>query len=174
MSPRILVCGIGNIFLGDDSFGVQVARRLAAEKLPDQVQLHDFGIRGIDLTYALLEDYEQAILIDAVPKGSAPGTLYVIEPNVGSAAPAEASPTLFDMHNLDPTRVMTLVQSLGGRLRGSTLVDCEPDSLEPRDIDNPLSEAVAAAVEPAVALVQRLIRQRLAISQPDASGRFCA
>src|SRR5436309_933525 len=78
-SPRILVAGIGNIFLGDDAFGVEVAQRLARRPLPDAVRIVDFGTRGLDLAYALLDGYEAVILVDASPRGGPPGTLYVLE-----------------------------------------------------------------------------------------------
>ncbi len=80
--PRILVAGIGNIFLGDDAFGVEVARRLSGRELPRGVRVTDFGIRGYDLAYALLDGYETTILIDACPRGEPAGTLYVIEPDL--------------------------------------------------------------------------------------------
>ena len=74
MNPRILIAGIGNIFLGDDAFGVEVAQRLTRLAWPDHVHVKDFGIRGFDLCYALMDDYDAFILIDAVPRGGEPGT----------------------------------------------------------------------------------------------------
>ena len=88
---RILIAGIGNIFLGDDAFGVEVARRLVRRRLPDGVRVVDFGIRGLDLTYALLDGYEAVILVDAAPRGGPPGTLYVLEPPAGRSRRAEAT-----------------------------------------------------------------------------------
>src|ERR1700736_5676334 len=79
--PRILIACVGNIFLGDDAFGVEVARRLAYHPLPPGVRVIDFGIRGLDLTYALLDGCEGPILVDAAPRGEAPGTLSVIQPD---------------------------------------------------------------------------------------------
>src|SRR4029077_20136764 len=78
---RILIACVGNIFLGDDGFGVEVARRLAGRPLPEGVVLKDFGIRGFDLTYALLDGYDLTILVDACPRGAAPGTLHLIDPD---------------------------------------------------------------------------------------------
>ena len=43
MTPTILIAGIGNIFLGDDAFGVEVARSLARRTLPGEIQVKDFG-----------------------------------------------------------------------------------------------------------------------------------
>src|SRR5439155_13673490 len=88
--PRVLVAGVGNIFLGDDAFGVEVAQRLARRALPPEVRVVDFGIRGLDLTYALLDGYEAVILVDAAPRGGRPGTLYVLEPARGEPPEAEA------------------------------------------------------------------------------------
>ncbi len=91
MKERILIAGIGNIFLGDDAFGVEVVRRLSrsARKLPDEVRIVDFGIRGFDLAYALMEGYEVAILVDATPRGGVPGTLYTIEPDLQRSWPQQ-------------------------------------------------------------------------------------
>ncbi len=168
MNQKLLLGGIGNIFLGDDAFGVEVVRRLAAFDFPATVRLVDFGIRGIDLTYALLEDYEHAILIDAAPRGGSPGALYVIEPTVDKLDDPGAPPPSLEMHNLDPLRVMRLVKYLGGPLRGLTVVGCEP-AHDSDEMESGLSPQVAAAIEPAVALVQRLVAERLASARPASS-----
>src|SRR5947209_17090655 len=120
--PRILVACVGNIFLGDDAFGVEVARRLARRQ-PPEVRVVDFGIRGFDLTYALLEDYEAVVLVDAVPRGGPPGTLYVLEPD--TAEPADA-PATVETHDMDPMKVLRLVRAMGGRVRRLVVVGCEP------------------------------------------------
>src|ERR1043165_3246641 len=99
MRKRILVGGIGNIFFGDDAFGVEVVRRLAEGGLPPDVCLRDFGIRGIDLTYALMEGYDHAFLIDAAPRGGVPGTLYVIEPALEEIAQSQPTGPMLDMHS---------------------------------------------------------------------------
>ena len=78
-SPRILVAGVGNVFFGDDGFGVEVARRLLERRWPETVTIRDFGIRGLDFAYALLGGYDAAILVDTVRRGRDPGTLYVLE-----------------------------------------------------------------------------------------------
>ncbi|MGO8795288.1 MAG: hydrogenase maturation protease [Candidatus Sulfotelmatobacter sp.] len=90
--PRILIAGIGNIFLGDDAFGVEVVRRIADLNLPECVRVTDFGIRGFDLAYALQDAYDTTILIDACPHGEAPGTLYVIEPDLKACDPSGIAP----------------------------------------------------------------------------------
>src|SRR5947209_6163179 len=77
--PRLLVAGVGNIFLGDDAFGVEVVQRLLRRPQPDGVRVVDFGIRGLDLSYALLDGYEAVILVDAAPRGAPAGTLHVLE-----------------------------------------------------------------------------------------------
>src|SRR5262245_29788583 len=127
---RILVAGIGNIFLGDDAFGSEVARQLLSRRLPDQVKVVDFGIRGFDLTYALLDDYELTILVDATPRGGTPGTLYSIEPDpeeLDELAPHEAS---IETHGMNPLRVLAMVKSMGGHLRNITIFGCEPSPLD--------------------------------------------
>ena len=94
-SPRVLVAGVGNIFLGDDGFGVEVAWKLSRRPWPGEVRVVDFGIRGFDLALTLLDDFEAVILVDATRRGGPPGTLYLLEPDVGAApAPAQAPPTI--------------------------------------------------------------------------------
>src|SRR5258708_34886 len=108
--PRILIACVGNIFLGDDAFGVEVAKRLAYRPLPPTVRVIDFGIRGLDLTYALLDGYEVAILVDAAPRGEPPGTLSVIQPDPidqASLPPADvgAGDLLIETHGMHPAKV---------------------------------------------------------------------
>lgn len=158
MTARILIAGIGNIFLGDDAFGVEVVRRLASRTWPEGVQAIDFGIRGLDLTYALLDGWDAAILVDAAPRGEPPGTLYVIEPAAEDAAPAEAP---LETHCMDPVRVLRMVASLGGRVARLLVVGCEPTPLEGHDIESGLSPPVAAAVPEAARMVESLVEQLL-------------
>jgi hydrogenase maturation protease len=172
MPPRILVAGIGNIFLGDDAFGVEVVRRLAERRLPDGVRVVDFGIRGYDLTFALLGDDEVAILVDAAPRGGTPGTLYVIEPEPGAVSEPENGDLLIDPHALDPAKVLRVVAALGGRTKRIVLVGCEPASTG-RD-DDPeiypgLSAPVQAAIDEAVGLVESLIKSLRENSLPAAA-----
>ncbi len=151
---RVLIAGVGNIFLGDDGFGVEVARRLGACALPEDVEVADFGIRAIDLHYALEDGYDAVIVVDASPQGGTPGSLYVIEPRA-SAAPTErvaASP-----HDLDPTWVLQMLRSAGGSR--AVVVGCEPQSFGTEHDGEGrigLSEPVAAAVARAVQLVESL------------------
>src|SRR5271165_333708 len=123
--PRILVAGIGNIFLGDDAFGVEVVRRLSRRKLPDYVRVADYGIRGLDLAYALLDDYDAAILVDAASQGAEPGTLYVLEPETGEADGGPQT-ALVEAHGMNPMRVLEMVRAMGGRPRRVLVVGCEP------------------------------------------------
>src|SRR5271166_2774472 len=102
MSGKVLVAGIGNIFLGDDAFGVEVINRLAQRSLPGNVCVADFGIRSFDLAYALMEDWELVILVDALPRGGEPGTLYTLEPELPNG---EQSPPNLDAHTVDPVAV---------------------------------------------------------------------
>ena len=159
MNPqRILIAGVGNIFLGDDAFGSEVARRLACRPLPDGVRVVDFGIRGLDLTYALLDSYEAVILVDAVPRGGRPGTLYVLEP---APSPGEAVPAV-EGHNLDPANVLRLAAAMGGQVGRLLLVGCEPTPFDEADeMRMELSEPVRATADEAVALVEALVGKLL-------------
>jgi hydrogenase maturation protease len=149
---RILVAGVGNIFLGDDGFGVEVSRRLAQRPLPEGVRVIDFGIRGLDLTYALLDGWDAAIFVDAAPRGGEPGTLYVLDPQADPSTPPAIEP-----HGMDPMKVLALAAEMGGTPPVLRVVGCEPSSAE--DFEMGLSPEVQAAIDPAVALVEELVAQ---------------
>jgi hydrogenase maturation protease len=173
MTGKTLIAGVGNIFLGDDGFGVEVATRLAGVELPDGVKVVDYGIRGMHLAYDLANGYDAAILIDATPRGGAPGTIYVIEPDLGSgpaagtgpeadaadadavvADPVDANP-LFNAHGMQPDVVFGMLDMLGGgRPDRILVVGCEPASV---DYGMGLSDAVTASVDEAVQVVLELV-----------------
>jgi hydrogenase maturation protease len=154
---RILVAGIGNIFLGDDAFGVEVVHQLAGRSLPEGVCVADFGIRGFDLACALLDGYDSAVLVDAVRRGGPPGTLYVL-----AIDHVQADDALVEMHRLDPRAVFGLVKAMGGRLPRLRLVGCEALICAEEDGYMGLSGPVQAAVPDAVALIETLVAELLA------------
>ena len=154
--PRILVAGIGNIFLGDDAFGCEVIKGLNQRTWPENVRVVDFGIRGLDLAYALLEEHDLTILIDAAARGEAPGTVYTIEPDLKELE-SEANAFLIDAHGMDPIKVLSMVKSMGGRLKRVLLVGCEPETFGPEEGHMGLSEPVAAAVTQAITVVETLV-----------------
>jgi hydrogenase maturation protease len=153
---RVLVAGVGNVFLGDDGFGVALAGRLALRELPRGVDVVDFGIRGMDLAYAM-PDYEAVVLLDATPRGDLPGTVYVIEPEIDDAdAPA------VDGHGMDPVNVLALVKTLGGEPPRTLVVGCEPStrlSLDDDELVADLSEPVRLALDSAVGVVESVIAE---------------
>lgn len=155
--PRILIAGIGNIFLGDDAFGSEVARRLAVREWPEEVRVIDFGIRGFDLTYALLDGYDVTIFIDATPRGEAPGTLYTIEPDLNGLDQQDAGAMMIEPHGMNPLKVLSMVKSMGGEFKRIFLIGCEPAPLESEDGHMGLSEPVAAAVDEALKMIESLV-----------------
>jgi len=155
--PRILVAGIGNIFLGDDGFGVEVARRLSVRPLPHTVRVTDFGIRGFDLACALLDGYDTTILVDACPRGEPAGTLYVVEPELSDLVPAPGQQSAVEGHSMDPVNVLRLATSMGGPLKRVLLVGCEPGTLGPEEGQMGLSQPIEAVVDEAVKLVESLV-----------------
>ena len=157
--PSILIAGIGNIFLGDDGFGVEVVKRLAGGKVPSRVRVADFGIRGFDLAYALEQGYETTILVDAYPHGEPPGTIYVVEPDLDALEPANASPSAVETHGMNPMNVLRMVKAMNGRLGKVLLVGCEPATLGGEEGQMGLSEPVEAAVDEAVKLIGALVEK---------------
>jgi len=166
-TPTILIAGIGNIFLGDDAFGVEVSQRLANKKLPRGVRAIDFGIRGFDLAYALLDGTDVTILVDACPRGEKPGTLYVIEPDLDSleSPDAESAPPV-DGHVMNPVNVLRLAKTLGGPLKKILLVACEPESLGGDEGRMGLSDTVTGSIDEAVRMVESLVDKILAGQSP--------
>lgn len=167
MTPRLLVAGIGNIFLSDDGFGVEVIRRLGDAHVPDEVRVVDFGIRGIHLAYELSSGYDAAILIDAAPRGGAPGTLYVIEPDLSEPVSAGDPVTMADAHSLDPVAVLALLRQIGGSVARIVIVGCEPATIED---GIGLSAPVEAAIDGAAALVLELIAEMLVAPPAELVG----
>jgi hydrogenase maturation protease len=155
--PRILIACIGNIFLGDDGFGVEVAKQLLTRKLPDEVRVIDFGIRGFDLAYALLDNYDVTIFVDATPRGDEPGTLYVIEPDLRALNEVDTPTMVVEGHDMNPMKVLAMVKSMGGEFKKVLLVGCEPETLGPEEGQLGLSGSVTAAVNQAVILVESLV-----------------
>jgi hydrogenase maturation protease len=159
--PRILIAGIGNIFLGDDAFGVEAVRRLSSCEFPENVRVTDFGIRSYDLAYALIDGYDTTILIDACPRGEPGGTLYVIEPDLDNLDAANGEQEAVDAHAMNPVSVLRMAKSMGGELKRILLVGCEPVTLGPEEGVMGLSEPVEAALGDAVKLVESLVRKIL-------------
>jgi hydrogenase maturation protease len=159
MSPGVLVAGIGNIFLSDDGFGVEVANRLAAVPMPAGVRVADFGVRGVHLAYELLDGYDRLILVDAVPMGEAPGTLAVIQPDAAGVPGTAGVPgadgdiPVVDAHSMGPDVVLATLSRLGGSVEEIYIVGCQPASL---DEGIGLTPSVASAVEDAMDLCRQL------------------
>jgi hydrogenase maturation protease len=159
MTRRVLVAGIGNIFLGDDGFGVEVVNRLTTRDVPDGVKVADFGIRGVHLAYELLDGYDALMLVDAMPMGDAPGTLAVIEPGpLPSPADGDDVAPVVDAHSMNPGVVLGMLAGLGGSVERIVIVGCEPANLE-EGIG--LSQPVADAVDRAVGLCEDVLAELL-------------
>ncbi|MCF3184651.1 hydrogenase maturation protease [Streptomyces polychromogenes] len=157
MNGRVLIAGIGNVFLGDDGFGVETVRALSAHALPGHVEVADFGVRGVHLAYQLLDGYDTLVLVDATERGGDPGTLYLIEAP-GSAPPGGGRPVL-DGHHMTPDAVLGLLSTLCAGTgtsppRRTYVVGCEPACV---DEGIGLSAPVAAAVPEAVRMLLDLL-----------------
>jgi hydrogenase maturation protease len=154
MTRRILIAGIGNIFLGDDAFGVETVQELLRHPLPEGVRAVDFGIRSYDLAYAILDGYDEIILVDATSRKQKPGTVYLIELDPDEAGEVE----LMNPHSMNPAAVLQMVQSLGGKPPGRFhLVGCEPAVLETENGEIGLSPQVRPAVPVAVEMIRSLL-----------------
>ena len=156
---RILIAGIGNVFLGDDGFGVEVVADLARRSLPEGVEVADFGIRGLDLAYSLMDGYDAAVLVDAMPRGHAAGTVYVLEPDLEKLDGFG----MIESHAMNPVEVFRLVKQMGGSAPKCYLVGCEPATFGPEEGSMGLSEPVQAAVAVAAERVEALLDELTAV-----------
>ncbi len=156
MTARILVAGIGNIFLGDDGFGSEVARR--TEIPHDDVRVVDYGIGGMHLAYDLLEEWDALVLIDAIAGRGNPGTLHVFQADHGLLS----GTTGLDAHSMDPETVFASLRVLGGTPPYTVIVGCEAGSVED---GIGLTAPVAAALPRAVQAVREIVTA-LRISAP--------
>lgn len=157
-TPKILIAGIGNIFLGDDGFGVEVVRRLAGRSWPEGVRVADFGIRGFDLACALLDPHDLVVLVDAVQRGGKPGTLYLMEADTRPEGPPS-----FEGHGMDPAQVLRNVRAMGGSPGRVLVVGCEPESFgDPETGAFGLSGSVSEAIGTAIEMIEQALEERAA------------
>jgi hydrogenase maturation protease len=164
MAPRVLVAGIGNLFLGDDGFGPEVVRRLVAEHSPPPgVTVTDYGIRGMHLAYDLLAGYDALVLVDALPAAGSPGDVVVLE-----VGPDDLGPGEFDAHGMNPVAVLAGFTRLGGTLPRTYVVGFRTADVD-EGID--LSPAATGAVPAAIAAIRALLA-RIGTDQTAATGRY--
>lgn len=161
MTRRILVAGVGNVFLRDDAFGVEVVKLLAERPQPPGVLIKDYGIRGVHLVYELLDGYDLFVLVDAAPRGEAPGTVSVLEVEL----PSPGAQPVIDAHSLTPDAIFGLLSSLGGHPGRNLVVACEPAEV---DEGMGLTDPVRAALPHAVRAVEEILAQALAADAPEA------
>ena len=164
MTERILVAGVGNVFLRDDAFGVEVARLLAERPQPPGVQVRDYGIRGVHLVYELLNGYDLFVLVDAAPRGKHRGR----SPCSRWSVPAPQTQPVLDAHSLTPDAIFALLSSLGGHPGRSLVVACEPADI---DAGMGLSDPVRAALPHAVRAVEEILAARPADEQTSQQWR---
>ncbi len=162
LRARILVAGIGNIFLGDDGFGVEVVRRLSAHEFGAKVKVVDFGIRGFDLAYALQDGYETTILVDAYPHGQAAGSVSLVEPDLSNLD--EPQQAVVETHGMNPLSVLRLAKAMNGGIKKVLLVGCEPATFGGEEgqigLSKPVETAVDEAVNLIVSVVDRILQQQ--------------
>lgn len=150
----ILVAGIGNIFLGDDGFGPEVIRHVAA--LPEDVRVVDYGIRGMHLAYDLLDDWDTLVLIDAIPDRGHPGELRVFEAEPESPD----APAGLDAHSMDPAAVFASLRALGGRPPRTIVIGCQvADTGDGIGLSAPVRAAIPEAVRAVDSVVAVLLGQ---------------
>jgi hydrogenase maturation protease len=165
-SPSVLVAGIGNMFCGDDAFGLEVVGKLSTSRLSPEVRVVDFGIRGFDLAFALMDGYDLNILVDAVQRGGPPGTLYLIEPDLENPDDLDTQSLDVDAHGMNPLKALRLAKQMGGQIGRVLVLGCEPETLEPEDEERlGLSPVVQKSVEAAANRIEKLVAETLATNR---------
>jgi hydrogenase maturation protease len=156
---RILIAGVGNVLRGDDGFGVEVAQALSRSgSLPKEVTVFEGGIAGIPLVQELMDGYDALIIADAIERGGAPGTIYVIEPDITDPSmldPSSLHASLADAHYTEPSKVLVLAKALGVLPPQVFIVGCQPAGFD--EFGAELSDAVKAAVQVAISRIESLI-----------------
>jgi hydrogenase maturation protease len=156
---QILVAAVGNLWLCDDGFGAEVAKRLEQRELPSGVHVFDFGTGGLNLAYEVMRGYDALILVDVSRQGGEPGTLYVMEADQDSVGGAIEDGEVIDPHGMDPQTVLRFVKAIGGWPGKVVIVACEPERVEEMGIG--LSEPVSAVVDKAVDVVTQTVDELL-------------
>ena len=154
---RVMIAGVGNMFMKDDGFGGAVVKKILNKKFPEGVEVKDFGTGGLKLAYDLMKGYDGLILLDASARGEKPGTLYVIEPNEDDINPDLEQGGPIDPHGADPATVLRFVKSIGSWPAKVLIVACEPETID--DFEIGLSEPVNAAIDKAVEMVEDIIKE---------------
>ncbi len=155
---RILVAGVGNVLRADDGFGVEVARRLEQESLPEGVRVVETGIGGVALVQELQDGWDALVILDAMDRGRPPGTVMLVQPeviDVDALSWDERHDLLADMHLANPERVLMLARALGVLPPRLLVIGCQP--VDADGVGEGLSAPVAAAVEVAVSEIRRHI-----------------
>ena len=169
---EVLVACIGNIFLGDDGFGCEVARELKKMNVGPSIKVIDYGIRGLDLAYSLLEPYRAVIFVDAIARSGQPGTVYILQ----CAEPSLDQPrrAVFDPHSMEPVNLLAMARSLGEVTSEIFIVGCEPTDFGDEQVGRMgLSHDVAVAVPEAARAVLELIA-RIRSSEKLGTTEICA
>ncbi len=161
---KILVAGMGNVLRGDDGFGIRVVEELSKNhSFPEAVDIYEAGIGGIGLVQELMNGYDALILVDAVEKGAAAGTLFVLEPLEHQTAISDENlhASMVDMHYADPSKVLSLAKALSVCPPEVFLVGCQPEYVDDavEGLRPPVESAVPLAVKEVLVLIDELFRR---------------
>jgi hydrogenase maturation protease len=153
---RVMIAGVGNMFMKDDGFGGAVVRKMMSKTFPEGVELKDFGTGGLKLAYDLMKGYDALVLLDVSKRGEKPGSLYVIEPSESEVS-ADLAESPIDPHGSDPSTVLRFVKAIGSWPGKVLIVACEPGNIEEFEIG--LSENVNASIDKAIEFVDDIINE---------------
>lgn len=166
---RILVACVGNVLRRDDGFGIAVAAQLR-DRLPPDVELIETGIAGLRVVQELMEGYQALIMVDAIERDAAPGTVFVLAPETPDPADVgfEAwQREVSNLHLAEPSRLLLLARAAGCLPAHVLLVGCQPETCD--GFEEGLSLQVAAAVPIAARRVKELVQELLETVEGRAS-----
>lgn len=161
---KTLVAGMGNVLRGDDGFGIRVIDELKQNHIfTDDVNLYEAGIGGISLVQELMSGYDALIVIDAVEKGAAPGTVFVLEPMDGKVEikNLELHQKMVDMHYADPSKVLLMAKAVNVCPPIVYIVGCQPEFVDEAEegLRPSVENAIPQAINEVISLLEQLQKQ---------------
>ena len=149
---KTLVIGVGSTIRGDDGVGVHAVRRLKLRDVSRDVDIVELGTDGLALL-DFVEGYDRLIVIDAIESGARPGLVQVLTgEEVARAAHLGVG------HEADLPTTLALGRELAGRRMPEQVVVVAVEASDIHSFSEQLTPGVEAAIEEALAEVERLLR----------------
>lgn len=125
-----LVLGVGNELLGDDGFGVHVARTLQRmhPPLPPHVEIVDAGTSLLDCL-PRMPGFSRVIILDAIRLGERPGSIHRMEVSRATMGSPGSEPAV-SLHEVDVTGALAVAALMGLMPERVLIAGAEPDRID--------------------------------------------